>query len=70
MVRAGAGWLARELSAGNGRLEPFGSPDIADTAYAVLGLHAAGVGRVQAQQALTFLKGAPGRRPALRRRHR
>ncbi len=60
VVRAGAGWLARELSAGNGQLEPFGSPDIADTAYAVLGLHAAGVGRVQAQQALTFLKGHLG----------
>lgn len=60
VARAGAGWLARELSAGNGRLEPFGAPDIANTAYAVLGLHAAGVGRVQAQQALTFLQGHLG----------
>ena len=62
MARHGAGWLARDLAANGGYLAPFGSPDVSDTAYAVLGLHAAGVGRAQAQQAMTFLKanlGAP-----------
>ena len=62
VARAGAGWLARELSAGHGHLSSSGSPDVADTAYAVLGLHAAGVGRAQADQALSFLTahlGAP-----------
>ena len=62
VARYGAGWLAREIAANDGYLAPFGSPDVSDTAYAVLGLHATGVGRTQAQQAITFLQanlGAP-----------
>ena len=62
VARYGAGWLAREIASNNGYLAPFGSPDVSDTAYAVLGLHAAGVGRTPARQAMTFLEanlGAP-----------
>ncbi len=62
----GAGWLGREISAGGGHLESFGAADLGDTAYAVLGLHAAGVGRVQSAQAIAYLKqnlGAPLQEP-------
>lgn len=52
----GAGYLARQIDAGGGHLISFGAPDISGTAYAVLGLHAAGVGDTQAKRAIAFLK--------------
>ncbi len=55
-TRSGAGYLARQIDAGGGHIVSFGSPDITDTAYAVLGLHAAGVGAKQNARAVAFLK--------------
>ncbi|MGI8666855.1 MAG: hypothetical protein ACR2N4_12615 [Jatrophihabitans sp.] len=52
----GAGWLAREITANGGYLTGFGVPDPTDTAYAVIGLHAAGVGRQAGAQAIGYLK--------------
>jgi hypothetical protein len=56
VARVGAGYLARQIDANGGHLVSFGAPDIADTAYAVIGLHAAGVGRDQSKRAIAFLK--------------
>lgn len=52
----GAGWLARQITTNGGYLTGFGVPDATDTAYAVLGLHAAGVGRQASDQAIGYLK--------------
>lgn len=52
----GAGWLASQLSANGGYLTGFGVPDQTDTAYAVIGLHAAGYGRAAAEQAIGYLE--------------
>jgi hypothetical protein len=52
----GAGYLAEQIDAGGGHLVSFGSADITNTAYAVLGLHAAGVGAKQNARAIAFLK--------------
>ncbi len=55
-ARAGAGFLARQIDAGGGHLVSFGVPDVTNTAYAVLGLHAAGVGAGESARAIRFLK--------------
>jgi hypothetical protein len=55
-AKRGAGWLARQITAKGGHLESFGNPDVPDTAYAVIALHAAGVGATQSSQALAYLK--------------
>jgi hypothetical protein len=55
-ARVGAGYLARQIDANGGHLGSFGAPDVTDTAYAVLGLHAAGVGAKQSARAIAFLK--------------
>jgi hypothetical protein len=52
----GAGYLARQIKAGDGALSPFGAPDVTDTAYAVLGLHATHVGAGASKAAIAFLK--------------
>ncbi|HET7474846.1 MAG TPA: hypothetical protein VFJ97_02350 [Dermatophilaceae bacterium] len=52
-----AGYLGRQLLANGGYLAPFGVPDLSNTAYAVLGLSAAGVGRDAAREAIGYLKG-------------
>ena len=52
----GAGWLARQISANGGYLTGFGVPDATDTAYAVIGLHSAGVGRQASDQAIGYLQ--------------
>ena len=44
VARWGAGYLARQISVHGGHLDSFGVTDVVDTAYAVLDLHAAGVG--------------------------
>ena len=54
--RAGAGYLARQIDAGGGHIVSFGAADITNTAYAVLGLHAAGVGAIEGAKAIAFLK--------------
>ncbi|MBN6033809.1 terpene cyclase/mutase family protein [Amycolatopsis sp. 195334CR] len=51
VARHGAGYLARAITAGGGNL----SADVTSTAYAVLGLHAAGVGRQAAQDGVAYL---------------
>ncbi|MDQ2836484.1 MAG: hypothetical protein M3Y89_03575 [Actinomycetota bacterium] len=52
----GAGWLASQITANGGYLTGFGVPDATDTAYAVIGLHAVGVGRQASAQAIGYLK--------------
>ncbi|MGA6167175.1 hypothetical protein [Amycolatopsis magusensis] len=51
VARHGAGYLARAITAGGGNL----NADVTSTAYAVLGLHAAGVGRQAAQDGVAYL---------------
>jgi hypothetical protein len=51
----GAGWLARQITANGGYLTNFGSPDLSDTAYAVVGLQAAGVGQSAITSAMNYL---------------
>jgi hypothetical protein len=55
-ARLGAAYLARQIDASDGHIVSFGSPDIAGTAYAVLGLHAAGVGAHESNSGIAFLK--------------
>jgi hypothetical protein len=55
-ARLGAAYLARQIDANDGHIVSFGSPDIANTAYAVLGLHAAGIGAHESDRAIAFLK--------------
>ncbi|HEY5032656.1 MAG TPA: hypothetical protein VIJ54_09295 [Actinomycetes bacterium] len=52
----GGGYLARQIAANGGHLDSFGVADVVDTAYAVVGLHAAGVGRAASAQAIAYLK--------------
>ena len=53
----GAGYLARQISANGGFVTGFGGgPDLSSTAYAVLGLHAAGVGAAASDQAIGYLE--------------
>lgn len=56
IARYGAGYLARQIEANGGYLAPFGSPDVGNTAYAVVALTAAGVGRRASALAITYLK--------------
>jgi hypothetical protein len=55
VARWGGGWLARQIEANGGHLESFGKPDVANTAYAVVSLHAAGVGAHASHLALQYL---------------
>ena len=45
VARWGAGYLARQITANGGHVNAYGFTDVVDTAYAVIGLHAAGVGK-------------------------
>jgi hypothetical protein len=56
VARWGAGYLARQITANGGFIAPFGAPDLSNTAFSVLGLHAAGVGGTASGQAVTWLK--------------
>jgi hypothetical protein len=56
VARWGGGWLARQIEATGGHLESFGKPDPANTAYAVVSLHAAGVGGHASRLALRYLR--------------
>jgi hypothetical protein len=52
----GATWLANQIVANGGFVKSFGSPDPTNTAYAVLGLHAAKVGGAASKQAMAYLE--------------
>jgi hypothetical protein len=52
----GASWLARQITANGGFVKSFGSPDPTDTAYAVIGLHAAKVGAAASGAAIAYLE--------------
>jgi hypothetical protein len=56
LARYGAAYLARQITTNGGYVGAPGAPDVPDTAYAVLGLHAAGVGGAASNQAIAFLK--------------
>ena len=56
VAKWGAGYLARQIAANGGHLDSFGATDVVNTAYAVIGLHAAGVGSAASNQGLAFLK--------------
>ena len=43
-AQLGASWMANQITANGGFLKSFGSPDPLNTAYAVIGLHAAKIG--------------------------
>ena len=55
-ARWGAGYLARQITANGGFVAPFGRPTSSNTAFSVLGLHAAGVGGTASGQAIAWLK--------------
>jgi hypothetical protein len=52
----GAQWMANQIKAHGGYLENFGTPDATDTAYAVLGMRAAGVDKGASNRAIVWLK--------------
>lgn len=56
VARWGAGYLARQLDANGGFLGSAAAPDLVNTAYAVVSLHAAGVGRKASGEAIAWLK--------------
>jgi hypothetical protein len=56
VAKWGAGYLARQLDANGGFLGSAAAPDLTDTAYAVLALHAAGVGSKASGEAISWLK--------------
>ena len=60
VARWGGGWLARQIEANGGYVDSFGKPDIPNTAYAIVSLHAAGVGANASQMALRYLRGHLG----------
>ena len=55
-AQQGAQWLANLIKANGGVLLNFGKPDPIDTAYAVIGLRAAGVDKPASNQAIAFLQ--------------
>ncbi|HXW35036.1 MAG TPA: hypothetical protein VEJ87_10700 [Acidimicrobiales bacterium] len=56
VARYGAGWIAGQIVSNGGYLVSFGSPDVPDTAYSVIGLHAAGVGKTASKDAIAYLE--------------
>ncbi len=58
----GAKWMSDQIIANGGFLKSFGSPDVTNTAYAVIGLHAVKIGQTASDEALAYLQtqlGAP-----------
>jgi hypothetical protein len=55
-TQRGAQWLANQIKANGGFIENFGAPDPTSTAYAVIGLRAAGVDKPASDQAVLYLK--------------
>jgi hypothetical protein len=56
VARWGGGWLARQIEANGGHLDSFGKPDLPNTAYGVVSLHAAGVGAHASKLAVGYLR--------------
>ena len=52
----GAQWLANQIKTNGGFLQNFGKPDPVDTAYAVIGMRAAGVDKPASDLAIAYLK--------------
>ena len=74
-AQQGAQWLANQIKHNGGLLQNFGKPDPVDTAYAVIGMRAAGVDKAASDQAIAALKTQLGtdardRRSRLARRAR
>ena len=59
-AQRGAQWLANQIRANGGFLENFGQPDVTDTAYAVIGMRAAGVDKGASNLAVAWLKNKVG----------
>ena len=55
-AQQGAQWLANQIKHNGGFLLNFGKPDPVDTAYAVIGLRAAGVDKPASDQAIAYLQ--------------
>ena len=55
-AQRGAQWLANQITHNGGVLVNFGKPDPVDTAYAVIGMRAAGVGKGASNKAVAYLK--------------
>ena len=62
-AQRGAQWLANQIKANGGFIESFGAADPVNTAYAVIGLRAAGIDKPASDQAILYLKKQTG--PAL-----
>jgi len=62
-AQRGAQWLANQIKANGGFIESFGAADPVNTAYAVIGLRAAGIDKPASDQAILYLKKQIG--PAL-----
>jgi len=55
-AQRGAQWLAKQIVRNGGVLQNFGKPDPVDTAYAVIGMRAAGVDKPASDEAVASLK--------------
>src|SRR5689334_7404470 len=55
-AQRGAQWLANQIKANGGFIENFGAADPVNTAYAVIGLRAAGIDKPASDLAITYLK--------------
>jgi hypothetical protein len=55
-AQQGAQWLANQITRNGGLLQNFGKPDPVDTAYAVIGMRAAGVDKTASDEAVASLK--------------
>jgi len=55
-AQQGAQWLADQITRNGGVLQNFGKPDPVDTAYAVIGIRAAGVDKPASDEAVGALK--------------
>jgi hypothetical protein len=62
-AQRGAQWLANQIRANGGFINNFGKADPVNTAYAVIGLRAAGIDKPASDQAIIYLEGRIG--PAL-----
>ena len=55
-AQRGAQWLANQIKANGGFIVSFGAPDPVNTAYAVIGLRAAGIDKPTSDKAILYLK--------------
>src|SRR3954462_1244256 len=55
-AQRGAQWMANQIRTNGGYLKNFGTADATDTAYAVLGMRAAGVDKGASNRAIAWLK--------------